>query len=154
MPRELYLLTPEPVSFEVMIAAAAEVDDQLLLRGLYGGAALQLVGADDRAVLTIENSRRLADLFDPRRVTPDFWNDPEKARAKMRERDELDVAVKSVRELETGIRDNVELIELGEAEVWWTEATAPWGAVGDPGVAVIQGVARALGGQLRVEDGT
>jgi peptide chain release factor 2 len=34
----------------------------------------------------------------------------------MRERDELDVAVKAVRELEAGIRDNVELIELGEAE--------------------------------------
>ena len=34
----------------------------------------------------------------------------------MRERDELDVAVKAVRELETGIRDNVELIEMGEAE--------------------------------------
>ncbi|MCS6761650.1 MAG: peptide chain release factor 2 [Candidatus Devosia symbiotica] len=48
--------------------------------------------------------------------SPDFWNDPEKARATMRERDELDVAVKSVRELESGIRDNVELIELGEAE--------------------------------------
>ena len=34
----------------------------------------------------------------------------------MRERDELDVAVKSVKELEAGIRDNVELIEMGEAE--------------------------------------
>mgnify|MGYP001006662424 CR=1 FL=1 len=34
----------------------------------------------------------------------------------MRERDELDVAVKAVRELETGIRDNAELIEMGEAE--------------------------------------
>jgi peptide chain release factor 2 len=34
----------------------------------------------------------------------------------MRERDELDVAVKAVRELEAGIRDNIELIELGEAE--------------------------------------
>ena len=34
----------------------------------------------------------------------------------MRERDELDVAVKTVRELEAGIRDNCELIELGEAE--------------------------------------
>jgi peptide chain release factor 2 len=34
----------------------------------------------------------------------------------MRERDELDVAVKTVRALESGIRDNVELIELGEAE--------------------------------------
>ncbi|VDS05980.1 Peptide chain release factor 2 [Devosia equisanguinis] len=34
----------------------------------------------------------------------------------MRERDDLDVAVKTVRELENGIRDNIELIELGEAE--------------------------------------
>jgi peptide chain release factor 2 len=34
----------------------------------------------------------------------------------MRERDELDVAVKAVRELEAGIRDNFELIEMGEAE--------------------------------------
>ena len=34
----------------------------------------------------------------------------------MRERDELDVAVKAVRELESGVRDNLELIELGEAE--------------------------------------
>jgi peptide chain release factor 2 len=34
----------------------------------------------------------------------------------MRQRDELEVAVKAVRELEAGIRDNVELIELGEAE--------------------------------------
>src|SRR5690606_42049496 len=34
----------------------------------------------------------------------------------MRERDDLDVAVKAVRELEAGIRDNVELTELGEAE--------------------------------------
>ena len=34
----------------------------------------------------------------------------------MRERDELDVAVKAVREFETGISDNIELIELGEAE--------------------------------------
>ncbi|QYO78412.1 peptide chain release factor 2 [Devosia salina] len=48
--------------------------------------------------------------------SPEFWNDPEKARVTMRERDELDVAVKTVRELEAGIRDNVELIELGEAE--------------------------------------
>lgn len=34
----------------------------------------------------------------------------------MRERDELDVAVKVVRELEQGIADNAELIALGEAE--------------------------------------
>ena len=34
----------------------------------------------------------------------------------MRQRDELDVQVKAVREFENGIRDNLELIELGEAE--------------------------------------
>jgi peptide chain release factor 2 len=34
----------------------------------------------------------------------------------MRQRDELDAAVKHVREFETGIRDNLELIEMGEAE--------------------------------------
>ena len=34
----------------------------------------------------------------------------------MRQRDELDVQVKAVREFEAGIRDNSELIELGEAE--------------------------------------
>jgi len=34
----------------------------------------------------------------------------------MRQRDELDVQVKAVRELEAGIRDNSELIELGTAE--------------------------------------
>src|ERR1700744_136167 len=34
----------------------------------------------------------------------------------MRQRDELDAAIKYVRSFETGIRDNRELIELGEAE--------------------------------------
>jgi peptide chain release factor 2 len=34
----------------------------------------------------------------------------------MRQRDELDAAVKHVREFETGLRDNLELIEMGEAE--------------------------------------
>ncbi|AKR55775.1 peptide chain release factor 2 [Youhaiella tibetensis] len=34
----------------------------------------------------------------------------------MRERDELDVQIKAVKELESGIRDNSELIEMGEAE--------------------------------------
>src|SRR3569833_1020159 len=38
------------------------------------------------------------------------------ARVVMRVRDELDAAVKHVREFETGIRDNLELIDMGEAE--------------------------------------
>ena len=39
-------------------------------------------------------------------------------------------------------------------EVWWTEAVTPWGSDGEPGVEVAAGIARVLGGQLRVEDGT
>jgi hypothetical protein len=64
MPRELYLITPSPVSIESLVAAAAVVDDQLGVRALYGGAALQLVDNADVAVLTIENSRLLADAVD------------------------------------------------------------------------------------------
>jgi peptide chain release factor 2 len=45
-----------------------------------------------------------------------LWNDPDKAREVMRQRDELDAAIKHVREFETGISDNLELIEMGEAE--------------------------------------
>jgi hypothetical protein len=115
MPRELYLVTPQPVQFEALVAAAAQVDDSLLVRGLYGGAALQLVGAEDQAVLTLENSRLLADPFDARRVTPG--------------------------------------LDVSGSEVWWTEAVVPWGAAADSGVAVIEGLARLLGGQLRVQDG-
>lgn len=116
MPREVYVVTSEPVTFEALVRAATEVDDTLALRGLYGGAALQLVGADDRAVLTCENSRRLDEAADARRVTRG--------------------------------------LTLPDGEVWWTEALAPWGAAGDPGVAVLVGVARRLGGQVKVEDGT
>ncbi|HTN63499.1 MAG TPA: peptide chain release factor 2, partial [Devosia sp.] len=56
------------------------------------------------------------DALNAQTESPDFWNDAEKARTAMRERDELDMAVKAVRMFETGIADNVELIELGEAD--------------------------------------
>ena len=70
MPRELYLVTVEPVTFEAVIRAAAEVDDTLALRGLYDGRLLQLVGADEeRAVLSLQSSRQLVDTFDVGRVT-------------------------------------------------------------------------------------
>jgi hypothetical protein len=69
MPRELYLLTPIPVSIESLVVAAAPVDDQLRVRALFGGAALQLVDGADVAVLTIENSRLLQDPHDLRYLT-------------------------------------------------------------------------------------
>jgi hypothetical protein len=116
MPRELYLVTPAPVSIEALIAAAAVVNDQLGVRALYGGAALQLVDGADVAVLTIENSRLLQQPLDAAQVTAG--------------------------------------LDLGSGEVWWTEAVTPWGADGEPGVEVAVGIARVLGGQVRVEDGT
>jgi hypothetical protein len=45
-------------------------------------------------------------------------------------------------------------LQFGAAEVWWTEAVTPWGSDGEAGVEVAVGIARVLGGQLRVEDGT
>jgi hypothetical protein len=116
MPRELYLITPAPVNIESLVVAAAVVDDQLGVRALYGGAALQLVDGADNAVLTIENSRLLQDPLDAALLTAG--------------------------------------LDLGSGEAWWTEAVAPWGADGEPGVEVAAGIARVLGGKLRVEDGT
>lgn len=116
MPRELYLVTPAPVNIESLVAASAVVDDQLGVRALYGGAALQLVDDAEVAVLTIENSRLLQDPVDASLVT-------------------------------TGLH-------FSAGEVWWTEAVTPWGSDGQAGVEVAAGIARVLGGQLRVEDGT
>ena len=45
-----------------------------------------------------------------------LWDDPEHAQATMRERTRLDTAISGYRDLETELNDNVELIELGEAE--------------------------------------
>jgi len=45
-----------------------------------------------------------------------LWNDPEEAQKVMRERQTLESAIANVHSLETGLNDNVDLIELGEAE--------------------------------------
>ncbi|MBN9361699.1 MULTISPECIES: peptide chain release factor 2 [unclassified Devosia] len=58
---------------------------------------------------------RLDDLT-ARTEHPDFWADPDKARPIMQKRDELDVQVKAVKSFEASVRDNTELIEMGEAE--------------------------------------
>ncbi len=47
---------------------------------------------------------------------PDFWNDAQKARELMRERTYLENGITAVHKLEEGLADNIELIELGEAE--------------------------------------
>ncbi|HVY52567.1 MAG TPA: peptide chain release factor 2 [Devosia sp.] len=58
---------------------------------------------------------RLEDLNN-RTESPDFWADPEKAREIMRQRDELDAQVGAVKSFDRQLRDNIELIEMGEAE--------------------------------------
>jgi peptide chain release factor 2 len=47
---------------------------------------------------------------------PNLWNDPAKAQKLMRERQGLMDAISTYELIKTGLRDNVELIELGEAE--------------------------------------
>ena len=47
---------------------------------------------------------------------PDLWNDPAKAQKLMRERQALLDALSTYRLVEAGLNDNVELIEMGEAE--------------------------------------
>ena len=44
----------------------------------------------------------------------DLWNNPEKAQTVMKERNRLDAKIKAVRELESGLADNVGLVEMGE----------------------------------------
>ena len=54
--------------------------------------------------------------FDALIEAPDLWNDPAKAQRLMRERQGLLDAVSTYRLIDQGLRDNVELIEMGEAE--------------------------------------
>jgi len=54
--------------------------------------------------------------FDALIEAPDLWNDPAKAQKLMRERQALIDAVGTYKRIEAGLKDNVELIELGEME--------------------------------------
>jgi peptide chain release factor 2 len=54
--------------------------------------------------------------FDAMIEAPDLWNDPAKAQKLMRDRQALMDAVNAYKLIDSGLRDNVELIELGEAE--------------------------------------
>ena len=47
---------------------------------------------------------------------PNLWNDAQEAQKLMRERQQLEDNVKGVRQLETQLADNIELIAMGEEE--------------------------------------
>ncbi len=54
--------------------------------------------------------------FDALIESPDLWNDPARAQKLMQERQGLIDALGTYRLIESGLHDNVELIEMGEAE--------------------------------------
>lgn len=59
MPREVWMVTPEPVTFEAVVRAAARVDPALAVRAIAHGQALQLVASDDETIATVQGSRRI-----------------------------------------------------------------------------------------------
>ena len=68
MPREIALVSTEPVDLTDVLAAAVGVDYRLGPREILGGWVLQLVDRDDLAVLTVEQSRRLDQTRDVARI--------------------------------------------------------------------------------------
>jgi hypothetical protein len=115
MPREIYLVSRDPMTLPELVEAAVAVDGTLVPRLLNEGAAIQLVDLDDVAVITLDSSRLIRDTTDLERITGPL---------------------------------------PAITEVWWTEATAPWGRAGEPGVAVARVLAERLGARISVEDGT
>ncbi len=68
---------------------------------------------------------------------PALWNDPQEAQKLMRERQTLDDGIRSIKGLQQALSDNIELIELGEAE-------GDTGIVSDAEAAI-----RSLSGEIR-----
>jgi peptide chain release factor 2 len=66
--------------------------------------------------MDLETAPHRLEEFDAMIEAPDLWNDPPKAQKLMRERQSLLEALSTYRMIETGLKDNVELIELGEME--------------------------------------
>ncbi|MBN8996003.1 MAG: peptide chain release factor 2 [Rhizobiales bacterium] len=63
----------------------------------------------DRATVRLEELNAAAE-------DPKLWDNPDRAQKMMRERQQLDDNIGAVRKIEKDLSDNVELIELGEAE--------------------------------------
>ncbi len=63
-----------------------------------------------------DTAKHRLEEFDARVEDPTLWDDPDAAQKLMRERQMLVDAIKTYEGLSTDLRDNVELIELGEME--------------------------------------
>ena len=114
MPREIVLASDQPVTAALLVQAAVQVDDTLVPRVLFAGWVTQLVDGDDVAVLSIELSRPLDDLYDVERLT--------------------------------GLAPE-------QDQIWWTEATAPWGPSGTTGVRVARALAELMLARIAVQEG-
>ena len=69
-----------------------------------------------RRHLDYDNAKKtLADL-NAKAEDPDLWNDPQAAQKVMQERTRLEAGLRNIDEYSQSVEDNIELIELGEAE--------------------------------------
>ncbi|RUS59108.1 peptide chain release factor 2 [Pseudorhodobacter sp. E13] len=66
--------------------------------------------------MDLETAPHRLEEFNAMIEDPDLWNDPAKAQKLMRDRQAVLDQLSTYRLIETGLRDNVDLIELGEAE--------------------------------------
>ncbi len=66
--------------------------------------------------MDLETAPHRLEEFNAMIEDPDLWNDPAKAQKLMRERQAVLDQLSTYQLIETGLRDNVELIEMGEAE--------------------------------------
>ncbi|WP_156387159.1 MULTISPECIES: peptide chain release factor 2 [unclassified Rhizobium] len=69
-----------------------------------------------RRHLDWDQAIRRLDWLNNKAEDPNLWNDSTEAQKLMRERQNLDEAISGVRALERQLKDNIELIELGEEE--------------------------------------
>ncbi|GAA0301617.1 peptide chain release factor 2 [Rhodovulum strictum] len=63
-----------------------------------------------------ETATHRLEEFDAMTEDPNLWNDPERAQKLMRDRQALSDAIETYRTISRELEDNIELIELGEAE--------------------------------------
>jgi peptide chain release factor 2 len=66
--------------------------------------------------MDLETAPHRLEEFNAMIENPDLWNDPAKAQKLMRERQSVLDQLSTYNLINTGLRDNVELIEMGEAE--------------------------------------
>ncbi|MCD2171763.1 peptide chain release factor 2 [Rhizobium sp. C4] len=69
-----------------------------------------------RRHLDWDQAIRRLDWLNNKSEDPNLWNNPTEAQKLMRERQNLDKSINGLKKLESELTDNIELIELGEAE--------------------------------------